>query len=194
MTQPLAASASPVSEPDAPGLIDGGAEGAVPGFRPDALIAHLDAVLPGLEDDKARRATTVRALTAARTAGINLHELQGSIGFDPLGALAADGKLTFDKLTSVSFSATNHEEDQPVHLQLKDASIPIQVNLPEYAEPAQRYCPAGVYEVVEEDGEKQFRISASNCVHCKTCDIKDPRQNIVWKVPEGGGGPNYANM
>jgi len=106
-----------------------------------------------------------------------------------------DGVLTFDRLTSVSFSATNHEEDQPVHLQLKDPSIPIDYNLPEYAEPAQRYCPAGVYEVVEDsDGKPRFQINAQNCVHCKTCDIKDPAQNINWVVPEGGGGPNYPGM
>jgi electron-transferring-flavoprotein dehydrogenase len=106
-----------------------------------------------------------------------------------------DGVLTFDKLTNVSFSATNHEEDQPVHLKLADPSIPIEVNLPEYAEPAQRYCPAGVYEVVQKDtGEAVFQINAQNCVHCKTCDIKDPSQNITWVCPEGGGGPNYAEM
>ena len=107
-----------------------------------------------------------------------------------------DGVLTFDRLTNVSFSATNHEEDQPAHLKLKDASIPIDVNLPVYAEPAQRYCPAGVYEVLRDDdgGNPQFQINAQNCVHCKTCDIKDPSQNIVWEVPEGGGGPNYPNM
>jgi electron-transferring-flavoprotein dehydrogenase len=106
-----------------------------------------------------------------------------------------DGVLTFDRLTSVSFSATNHEEDQPVHLQLKDPSIPIAHNLPEYAEPAQRYCPASVYEVVEDsDGKPRFQINAQNCVHCKTCDIKDPAQNINWVVPEGGGGPNYPGM
>ncbi|MFN3746202.1 MAG: electron transfer flavoprotein-ubiquinone oxidoreductase [Hyphomicrobiaceae bacterium] len=106
-----------------------------------------------------------------------------------------DGVLTFDRLTSVSFSATNHEEDQPVHLRLKDPTIPIAHNLPEYAEPAQRYCPAGVYEIVEgEDGKPRFQINAQNCVHCKTCDIKDPAQNINWVVPEGGGGPNYPGM
>ena len=105
-----------------------------------------------------------------------------------------DGKLTFDRLSSVFLSSTNHEEDQPSHLKLKDESIPISYNLPEFDEPAQRYCPAGVYEIVEEGGEKKFEISAGNCVHCKTCDIKDPRQNIVWTVPEGGGGPNYSNM
>ncbi len=105
-----------------------------------------------------------------------------------------DGTITFDRLSSVFLSSTNHEEDQPSHLQLKDDSIPLSFNLPKFDEPAQRYCPAGVYEVVEEGGEKLFKISAANCVHCKTCDIKDPKQNIVWTVPEGGGGPNYSNM
>ncbi len=105
-----------------------------------------------------------------------------------------DGKISFDKLSSVFLSNTNHEEDQPCHLTLKDSSIPISVNLPEYDEPAQRYCPAGVYEVVEKDGENKFQINAQNCVHCKTCDIKDPSQNIVWITPEGMGGPNYPNM
>jgi electron-transferring-flavoprotein dehydrogenase len=105
-----------------------------------------------------------------------------------------DGKLTFDKLSSVFLSSTNHEEDQPCHLKLKDDSVPVTFNLPEFDEPAQRYCPAGVYEIVEEGGEKVFQISPANCVHCKTCDIKDPTQNIVWTVPEGGGGPNYSNM
>ncbi len=107
-----------------------------------------------------------------------------------------DGVIGFDRLTNVAFSATNHEEDQPAHLKLKDPSIPIDVNLPVYAEPAQRYCPAGVYEVVIEDGgaDPKFQINAQNCVHCKTCDIKDPSQNIVWTTPEGGGGPNYPNM
>ena len=106
-----------------------------------------------------------------------------------------DGKLTFDRLSSVFLSNTNHEEDQPVHLVLKDPSIPIRVNLPEFAEPAQRYCPAGVYEVVTSgNGQPRFQINAQNCVHCKTCDIKDPAQNIDWTVPEGGGGPNYPNM
>ncbi|HPE31019.1 MAG TPA: electron transfer flavoprotein-ubiquinone oxidoreductase [Parvularculaceae bacterium] len=106
-----------------------------------------------------------------------------------------DGILTFDRLTNVSFSATNHEEDQPSHLKLKDPSIPIGVNLPKYDEPAQRYCPAGVYEVLTDDnGDPRFQINAQNCVHCKTCDIKDPSQNIVWTTPEGGGGPNYPNM
>lgn len=106
-----------------------------------------------------------------------------------------DGVLTFDRLSSVFISNTSHEEDQPCHLQLKDPNIPIHSNLPLYDEPAQRYCPAGVYEIVEEeDGNKRFQINAQNCVHCKTCDIKDPAQNITWVVPEGTGGPNYGNM
>ncbi|APW74220.1 MULTISPECIES: electron transfer flavoprotein-ubiquinone oxidoreductase [Sphingopyxis] len=106
-----------------------------------------------------------------------------------------DGVLTFDRLSSVFLSNTNHEEDQPIHLQLKDPSIPIEYNLPLYDEPAQRYCPAGVYEVVGQDeGDPKFVINAQNCVHCKTCDIKDPTQNINWVTPEGGGGPNYPNM
>jgi electron-transferring-flavoprotein dehydrogenase len=106
-----------------------------------------------------------------------------------------DGALTFDRLTNLSFSGVNHEENQPAHLVLRDPSIPIAVNLPRYAEPAQRYCPAGVYEIVGADSAApRFQINAQNCVHCKTCDIKDPSQNIDWTTPEGGGGPNYPNM
>jgi electron-transferring-flavoprotein dehydrogenase len=106
-----------------------------------------------------------------------------------------DGVLSFDRLTNVAFSATNHEEDEPTHLKLRDASIPISVNLPTWAEPAQRYCPAGVYEVLMEEGKPpRFQINHQNCVHCKTCDIKDPSQNITWVVPQGGEGPNYPNM
>jgi electron-transferring-flavoprotein dehydrogenase len=112
----------------------------------------------------------------------------------PIDYPKPDGKLTFDKLSSVFLSNTNHAEDQPCHLRLQDSSIPLEVNLPQYDEPAQRYCPAGVYEVVEEGGGKRFQINAQNCVHCKTCDIKDPAQNITWVVPEGGGGPNYPGM
>ncbi len=106
-----------------------------------------------------------------------------------------DGKLSFDRLTNVSFSMTNHEESQPAHLQLNDANIPVLVNFPKYAEPAQRYCPAGVYEIVEEEGkDARFVVNFQNCVHCKTCDIKDPSQNITWVTPQGGDGPNYPNM
>lgn len=105
-----------------------------------------------------------------------------------------DGVLTFDRLSSVFLSSTNHEEDQPCHLRLKDPSIPVEYNLPLYDEPAQRYCPAAVYEIVVENNQPKFQINPQNCVHCKTCDIKDPKQNIVWEVPEGGGGPNYSGM
>ncbi|MHC0054213.1 electron transfer flavoprotein-ubiquinone oxidoreductase [Actibacterium sp. D379-3] len=115
--------------------------------------------------------------------------------FKPIDYPKPDGKISFDRLTNVSFAMTNHEESQPCHLQLKDPSVPISVNLPKYAEPAQRYCPAGVYEVVEEAGkDPRFVINFQNCVHCKTCDIKDPSQNINWVTPQGGDGPNYPNM
>ena len=117
--------------------------------------------------------------------------------YRPIDYPKPDGKLSFDRLTNVAFSFTNHEESQPCHLKLKDPSIPIAVNLPLYAEPAQRYCPAGVYEVVEDASVPEgarFVINFQNCVHCKTCDIKDPSQNIVWTTPQGGDGPNYPNM
>ena len=118
--------------------------------------------------------------------------------YKPIQYPKPDGKLSFDKLSSVFISNTNHAEEQPAHLRLKDPSIPIRVNLPEYGEPARLYCPAGVYEVVYADeanrADPRFVINAQNCVHCKTCDIKDPSQNIVWTTPEGGGGPNYPNM
>jgi electron-transferring-flavoprotein dehydrogenase len=115
--------------------------------------------------------------------------------FAPIAYPRPDGVLSFDRLTNVAFSFTNHEESQPAHLKLKDPSVPIAVNLPLYAEPAQRYCPAGVYEVVSEEGrDPRFVINFQNCVHCKTCDIKDPSQNIVWTTPQGGDGPNYPNM
>ena len=113
----------------------------------------------------------------------------------PINYQKPDNVLSFDRLSSVYLSNTNHEEEQPCHLKLKDASIPINVNLPKYNEPAQRYCPAGVYEIVQdENNEPKFQINAQNCIHCKTCDIKDPSQNITWVTPEGAGGPNYPNM
>jgi electron-transferring-flavoprotein dehydrogenase len=112
----------------------------------------------------------------------------------PIDYPKPDGVISFDRLSSVFISNTNHEENQPVHLTLKDADIPVSVNLARYAGPEQYYCPAGVYEYVEEGGEPRLQINAQNCVHCKTCDIKDPTQNINWVVPEGGGGPNYPNM
>jgi electron-transferring-flavoprotein dehydrogenase len=115
-------------------------------------------------------------------------------GHTPIEYPKPDGKLSFDRLTNIAFSATNHNPDQPPHLKLVDATVPIGVNLPKYAEPAQRYCPAGVYEVVGEGAGATFQINFQNCVHCKTCDIKDPSQNIVWTVPQGGDGPNYPNM
>ncbi|MCA3488539.1 MAG: electron transfer flavoprotein-ubiquinone oxidoreductase [Rhodobacter sp.] len=115
--------------------------------------------------------------------------------FTPIDYPRPDGVLSFDRLTNVAFSFTNHGERQPAHLTLRDPSVPIRINLPDYAEPAQRYCPAGVYEVVAEPGkDPRFVINFQNCVHCKTCDIKDPSQNIVWTTPQGGDGPNYPNM
>jgi len=116
----------------------------------------------------------------------------------PIDYPKPDGKISFDKASSVFLSNTNHEEDQPVHLRLRDPSVPIRDNLPKYGEPARLYCPAGVYEVVYADeanrSDPRFVINAQNCVHCKTCDIKDPAHNIVWTCPEGGGGPNYPDM
>jgi electron-transferring-flavoprotein dehydrogenase len=124
------------------------------------------------------------------------HEcLRPASEYRPTGYPKPDGKLTYDRLSSVFVSNTNHEENQPIHLTLKDASVPVTVNLAKYAGPESRYCPAGVYEFVKKsDGTDQLQINAQNCVHCKTCDIKDPTQNIVWVAPQGGGGPNYPNM
>lgn len=120
--------------------------------------------------------------------------LESAKNSTPIAYEKPDSITTFDRLSSVFLSNTNHDEGQPCHLRLQDPSIPLKVNLPEWAEPAQRYCPAGVYEIVEENNHKQFRINAQNCVHCKTCDIKDPSQNIDWTPPQGGGGPNYTGM
>jgi electron-transferring-flavoprotein dehydrogenase len=121
--------------------------------------------------------------------------LRNKSNFKPIEYPKPDGKLTFDKLSSVFLSNTNHEEDQPVHLTLKDATVPIRINLPQFDAPEQRYCPAGVYEIIgQETSDPKLQINGQNCVHCKTCDIKDPTQNITWVSPEGGGGPNYPNM
>jgi electron-transferring-flavoprotein dehydrogenase len=115
--------------------------------------------------------------------------------FAPIEYPKPDGVLSFDRLTNVAFSFTNHAEEQPAHLTLRNLDVPIDITLPRFAEPAQRYCPAGVYEVVRDDGSNpRLLINFQNCVHCKTCDIKDPLQNIVWTTPQGGGGPNYPNM
>ena len=123
------------------------------------------------------------------------HEcLRPASEFRPLDYPKPDGKITFDRLSSVFISNTNHEENQPSHLTLKDAAVPVRINLAKYAGPEGRYCPAGVYEFVTQDGAARLQINAQNCVHCKTCDIKDPTQNIVWVAPQGGGGPNYPNM
>jgi electron-transferring-flavoprotein dehydrogenase len=113
---------------------------------------------------------------------------------DPIDYPKPDGVLSFDRLTNVSFSFANHEESQPAHLQLADPDVPVKVNWAQYAGPSARYCPAGVYEFVGEDAERKFQINFQNCVHCKTCDIKDPAQNITWTTPQGGDGPNYPNM
>jgi len=119
---------------------------------------------------------------------------QEAANFEPISYPKPDGKISFDRLTNVAFSFTNHEESQPAHLKLTDDSIPVDVNLAKFAGPSARYCPAGVYEFVGDGAEKSFQINFQNCVHCKTCDIKDPSQNITWTVPQGGDGPNYPNM
>ena len=123
------------------------------------------------------------------------HEcLEPAVQHKPIDYPKPDGKISFDRLSSVFISNTNHAENQPIHLTLKDATIPVSLNLKTYAGPEQRYCPAGVYEYIEADGQPRLQINSQNCVHCKTCDIKDPSQNIVWITPEGGGGPNYGAM
>jgi electron-transferring-flavoprotein dehydrogenase len=126
--------------------------------------------------------------------GPDHEQIRPAAEFSPKTYPKPDGVLTFDRLTDLSFSNTNHGEDQPVHLTLKDPEIPVRINLEKYAGPEQRYCPAGVYEFIDADSGPRLQINAQNCVHCKTCDIKDPKQNIVWVAPEGGGGPNYPNM
>ena len=123
-------------------------------------------------------------------------KLEKTSGMDPLEYPKPDGKLTFDKTSSVYLTGTNHAENQPVHLQLKDSNLPINYTLKEFDEPAQRYCPVGVYEVQrnKDNQNPKFIINSQNCIHCKTCDIKEPSQNITWVAPEGGGGPRYGNM
>jgi electron-transferring-flavoprotein dehydrogenase len=122
-------------------------------------------------------------------------QLKPAAECQPIDYPKPDGKLTFDRLTDLSFSNVNHEENQPSHLTLKDASVPVEVNLAKFAGPEAHYCPAGVYEFVQgDDGKPHLQINAQNCVHCKTCDIKDPTLKLFWFTPEGGGGPNYSGM
>ena len=195
-------------------------EAIAAGREGDALQSYDDAVHKSWIADELKKVRNVEPMVAkfggtagTLLAGIDMWMRQLGIGLPftmkhhpdhetlhhkdavkPIAYPKPDGVISFDKLSSVFLSNTNHEEDQPVHLTLKDASIPTEVNLAEYAGPEQRYCPAGVYEFVEEGGKMRLQINAQNCVHCKTCDIKDPTQNINWVVPEGGGGPNYPNM
>jgi electron-transferring-flavoprotein dehydrogenase len=191
------------------------------GRRGDELAAYETAVRSGPVGKDLRKVRNVKPLWSRRglwasLIGGGLDMWTNTLGFSVFGTLKhgksdaeatgkaadfapidypkPDGVLSFDRLTNVSFSATNHAEGQPAHLRLRDPSVPIAVNLPQYAEPAQRYCPAGVYEVVGEGAAARFQINFQNCVHCKTCDIKDPSQNIRWTVPQGGDGPNYPNM
>jgi electron-transferring-flavoprotein dehydrogenase len=151
-------------------------------------------LLPGLAN------AAFETLTGGR-APWTLHHRRDNETLKPANAATAitypkpDGKITFDRLSSVFVSNTNHEENQPAHLKLREPGLAISLNLAAYDSPESRYCPAGVYEIVRDaSGEARLQINAQNCVHCKTCDIKDPAQNIVWTVPEGGGGPNYPNM
>ncbi len=132
--------------------------------------------------------------TLHRTAADHTY-LKPAAECEPIVYPKPDGKITFDRLSSVFISNTNHEENQPAHLTLRKSDVPVAINLAKYAGPESRYCPAGVYEFVKnDDGSDRLQINAQNCVHCKTCDIKDPTQNIVWVTPEGGGGPNYSGM
>ncbi len=159
------------------------------GTFPGLFIGGFDMVVANLLGGLSIFGTLHHTKTDAASTGL-------AKDYKPIAYPKPDGVISFDKLSSVFISATNHDENQPAHLRLKDASVPISVNLPKYDEPAQRYCPAGVYEVLrEEDGSNpRFQINFQNCVHCKTCDIKDPTQNIVWTTPQGGDGPNYPNM
>ncbi|MGH1379090.1 MAG: electron transfer flavoprotein-ubiquinone oxidoreductase [Alphaproteobacteria bacterium] len=157
-----------------------------PGFHKGLLSGLINAAIETITGGKLSRTLINHA---------DHTQLDKASSHSPIEYPKPDGVVTFDKLTSVQLSNTNHAENQPCHLKLKDPSIPISVNLPEYAEPAQRYCPAGVYEIIEtDDGNQKFQINSQNCVHCKTCDIKDPSQNITWCVPQGTDGPNYPGM
>jgi electron-transferring-flavoprotein dehydrogenase len=159
------------------------------GMLPSLALGGLDMWINGLTGNRSPFGTLRHGKTDAEATG-------PAERFAPIDYPKPDGVLSFDRLTNVAFSFTNHAEEQPAHLQLKDPAVPIAITLPRFAEPAQRYCPAGVYEVVRgEDGaDPRFVINFQNCVHCKTCDIKDPLQNIVWTPPQGGDGPNYPNM
>ncbi len=159
------------------------------------LGTGLGTLVSGVEMWMTRLTGGISPFGTLRHGKTDAHAIKPAAECKPIAYPKPDGVLSFDKLSSVFVSNTNHEEDQPVHLRLKDAHIPIDINLAKYAEPAQRYCPAGVYEIVGlEAGKPALQINAQNCVHCKTCDIKDPTNNIVWTCPEGGGGPNYPNM
>ncbi len=159
------------------------------GTIPGIFLGAADATLAGMLGGFSFFGTLKHGKSDAASTGL-------AKDYQPIVYPKPDGVVSFDKLSSVFLSSTNHDENQPAHLKLKDASIPISVNLPKYAEPAQRYCPAGVYEVLTDEGgsNPRFQINFQNCVHCKTCDIKDPSQNINWTTPQGGDGPNYPNM
>jgi electron-transferring-flavoprotein dehydrogenase len=159
------------------------------GTLPGLLLGGADATLAHMLGGFSFFGTLKHGKSDAESTGL-------AKDYQPIVYPKPDGVVSFDKLSSVFLSSTNHDENQPAHLKLKDASIPISVNLPKYAEPAQRYCPAGVYEVLTDEGgsNPRFQINFQNCVHCKTCDIKDPSQNINWTTPQGGDGPNYPNM
>jgi electron-transferring-flavoprotein dehydrogenase len=159
------------------------------GTLPGVLLGGADATLAHMLGGFSFFGTLKHGKSDAESTGL-------AKDYQPIVYPKPDGVVSFDKLSSVFLSSTNHDENQPAHLKLKDASIPISVNLPKYAEPAQRYCPAGVYEVLTDEGgsNPRFQINFQNCVHCKTCDIKDPSQNINWTTPQGGDGPNYPNM
>ncbi|PCI98064.1 MAG: electron transfer flavoprotein-ubiquinone oxidoreductase [Alphaproteobacteria bacterium] len=157
-----------------------------PGFHKGLLAGLINAAIETLTGGKGSRTLPNHA---------DHTQMDKASAHTPIDYPKPDGVVTFDKLTSVQLSNTNHAENQPCHLQLKDPSIPVSINLPEYAEPAQRYCPAGVYEIIEQEGAApKLQINSQNCVHCKTCDIKDPSQNITWCVPQGTDGPNYPAM